>query len=84
MTAVTLAWYGCDMRTGGIVEDLRSLKATGALSRRLGTGSTAQFELALAGAAVDWEGATAPGRSLLVAVDTATDTPVWAGAVLTR
>lgn len=81
---VTLAWYGCDMRTGGIVEDLPSLRATGALSRKLGTQTTLQLELSLDGAAGDWEPATAPGRSLLVAVDTTTDTPIWAGAVLPR
>ncbi|MFF4489409.1 hypothetical protein ACFY0F_23420 [Streptomyces sp. NPDC001544] len=80
----TLAWYGCDLRTGGIVEDLPALKATGALSRKLGTQTTLQFELDLAGAPREWEAATAPGRSLVVAVDTATDTPLWAGAVLPR
>jgi hypothetical protein len=84
MTAIELAWFGCDLRTGGIVEDLPSLKPTGALSRKLGTQTTLQLELALAGAAADWEAATAPGRSLLVAVDTAADTPIWAGAVLAR
>ncbi|MET8765869.1 hypothetical protein [Streptomyces sp. NPDC004658] len=81
---ITLAWYGVDMRTGGIVEDLPSLKPSGALSRRLGASTTLQFELGLAGAPREWEAATAPGRSLLVAVDTATDTPLWAGAVLPR
>lgn len=81
---VVLAWYGCDLRTGGIVEDLRSLKPTGALSRKLGDSTTVQFELNLPGAPADWAEATAPGRSLLVAVDMATDTPIWAGAVLTR
>ncbi|MFB7739563.1 hypothetical protein ACFC08_35490 [Streptomyces sp. NPDC056112] len=84
MTAAELAWYGCDLLTGGIVEDLPSLKPTGALSRRLGTQTTLQFELALGGAPADWESATAPGRSLVVAVDTATDIPVWAGVVLQR
>ncbi|MFD0229855.1 hypothetical protein, partial [Streptomyces hirsutus] len=74
----------CDLRTGGIVEDLPSLKPTGALSRRLGAQTTLQFELALDGAPADWESATAPGRSLIVAVDTATDIPVWAGAALPR
>jgi len=83
-TAYQLAWYGCDLRTGGIVEDLRPLKPTGALSRKLGDSTTLQFELTLAGAPDDWGGATAPGRSVVVAVDTATDTPLWAGAVLTR
>lgn len=84
MIPVSLAWYGCDVLTGGIVEDLPSLKPAGALSRKLGASTTLQFELGLAGAPDEWEAATAPGRSLLVAVDTATDTPLWAGAVLPR
>ncbi|MFJ5973505.1 hypothetical protein [Streptomyces sp. NPDC093060] len=83
-TPIMLAWYGCDLRTGGIVEDLPSLKATGTLSRKLGASTTLQLELALDGAPAEWESATAPGRSLLVAVDTATDTPLWAGVVLPR
>lgn len=84
MSAIELAWYGCDLSTGDIVEDLPSLKPSGALTRKLGAQTTLQFELSLAGAPTDWEAATAPGRSLLVAVDTANDTPIWAGAVLTR
>lgn len=79
-----LAWYGCDLKTGGIVEDLPSLKPSGALAKKLGVATTLQFELSLDGAPGEWEAATAPGRSLLVAVDTATDTPLWAGAVLPR
>lgn len=84
MSAITLAWYGCDLRTGGIVEDLPSLKPTGALSRKLGDSTSLQFELNVAGAPSDWAAATDPGRSLLVAVDVATDTPIWAGAVVLR
>lgn len=83
-TPVTLAWYGCDLRTGLIAEDLLSLKPSGALSRRLGDSTTLQFELGLAGAPDGWEAATAPGRSAIVAVDTATDTPIWAGVTLPR
>jgi hypothetical protein len=83
-TPIALAWYGCDLRTGNIVEDLLSLKPSGALSRRLGDATTVQFDLDLSGAPDEWESATAPGRSALVAVDVATDTPVWAGAVLPR
>lgn len=83
-TPVELAWFGCDLRTGGIVEDLRSLKPTGPLTRKLGDSTTLQFELNLPGAPAGWDGATAPGRSALVAVDTATNTPIWAGAVITR
>lgn len=81
---VTLAWYGCDLRTGFIAEDLLSLTPSGALSRRLGDSTTLQFDLGVAGAPDGWEAATAPGRSVLVAVDTATDTPIWAGVTLTR
>jgi hypothetical protein len=84
MTAVELAWFGCDMRTGGIIEDLPSLKPTGALSRKLGDATTLQFDLGLPGAAANWDEATVAGATVLVAVDIATDTPVWAGEVLTR
>lgn len=79
-----LAWYGCDMLTGGIVEDLPSIKPTGALTRKLGDATTLQFDLNLPGAPSGWDGATAPGRSMLVAVDTTTDTPIWAGVILPR
>ncbi|WP_030024882.1 hypothetical protein [Streptomyces monomycini] len=81
---VTLAWYGCDLRTGAIIEDLRTLKPGGALGRKLGETTTLSASLGLAGAPADWEAATAPGTALLVAVDTATDTPIWPGIVLTR
>ncbi|MEV5138420.1 hypothetical protein AB0K71_05680 [Streptomyces syringium] len=83
-TPYELAWYGCDLRTGAIIEDLRSLRPTGSLSRKLGDFTTTSFELNLAGAPADWESATDQGRSILVGVDTATDTPLWAGLVLTR
>lgn len=81
---VELAWFGCDLRTGQIVEDLRSLKPTGQLSKRLGSSTSTTFELGIAGAGQDWLAATDPGRSLLVAVDIALDQPVWAGVTLTR
>jgi len=83
-TPYQLAWYGCDLGSGGIVEDLPSLKPSGALARKLGDSTTLQFDLNLNGAATNWDEATVPGSSLLVAVDTATDTPVWGGVVLTR
>jgi hypothetical protein len=83
-TAYQLAWYGCDLRTGGIIEDLPSLKPTGTLGRKLGDSTTLQFELTLAGAASNWDEATTPGATMLVAVDTATDTPIWAGSALSR
>ncbi|MGW6739731.1 hypothetical protein ACWGDX_03110 [Streptomyces sp. NPDC055025] len=81
---VTLAWYGCDLRTGQIVEDLPSLRPTGALTHRLGASTSTGFELALGGAPSGWEAATDQGRTLLVGVDMLTDQPVWSGIVLTR
>ncbi|MFJ2162355.1 hypothetical protein [Streptomyces sp. NPDC087856] len=79
-----LAWFGCDLRTGGIIADLPALTPGGALGRKLGDQSTVQASLALAGAPDGWEEATTQGSTALVAVDTATDLPVWAGAVITR
>lgn len=84
MSAVELDWYGCDLLTGGIIEDLRALKPTGALARKLGEQATTQFELNLHGAAGDWSSATDPGRTVLVAVDAETDIPLWAGVTLPR
>ncbi|MER7153755.1 hypothetical protein [Streptomyces lydicus] len=79
-----LDWYGCDLKSGRIIEDLRSLSPSGALSRRLGMSTTLTATLGLPGAPSGWEAATDQGRSMLVAVDRATDTPLWAGMVLTR
>ncbi len=79
-----LAWYGCDLRTGAIIEDLPTLAPTGTLSRQLGKHTSTSFDLGLPGAPGDWEAATNQGRTLLAAVDTATDIPIWAGIVLTR
>lgn len=79
-----IAWYGCDLKSGDIIEDLRSLTPGGALSRRLGAHTTLSATLGLPGAPADWAAATDQGRTMLVAVDTATDTPIWAGIVLTR
>jgi hypothetical protein len=78
-----LAWYACDL-TGAIIEELPSLATTQALSRRLGTYTTLSADLTLKGAPQDWDAATAPGRSMLVAVDTETNTPIWPGLSLTR
>jgi len=84
MTAVTLTWYACDLKSGRISEELRSLTQSGTISRKLGVSTTAQFDLDLNGAPPQWESATDPGRTMLVAVDTLTEIPVWAGIILTR
>jgi hypothetical protein len=79
-----LAWYGCDLRTGQIAEELRSLRPTQPLTRRLGAVTSTSFTLDLAGAPDEWAAATDPARTLLVAVDTLTNTPVWSGIPLPR
>lgn len=84
MTAFELAWFGCDLKTGAIAEELRSLRPTQALTRRLGTPTQAELELTLAGAPTAWESATDPGRTMLLAVDTSTGLPIWAGSSLPR
>ncbi|MET9479887.1 hypothetical protein [Streptomyces sp. NPDC006638] len=79
-----LAWYGCDLRSGRIIEDLPALRPTGVLSKLLGAHTSSTFELALGGAPAGWEGATEKGRTMLVGVDQQTDLPIWAGEILTR
>lgn len=80
--AYELAWYGCDLKSGAIAEELRSLTPSSALSRRLGDATGGSFSLALAGAPRSWEAATDPGRTMLVGVDKLTGNPVWAGLVV--
>ncbi|MDX3527133.1 hypothetical protein P1P75_11935 [Streptomyces sp. ID05-39B] len=81
---VELAWLACDLRSGRIAEELRSLSGSGPIERKLSVSSSAQFDLNLAKAPADWEAATDPGRTLLVAVDTLTSQPIWSGFILTR
>lgn len=84
MAAVELTWLACDLRTGRIAEELRSLHQTQPLVRHLGAPTSTAFELTLSGAPAEWEAATDPGRTLLVAVDSATGLIVWSGITLTR
>jgi hypothetical protein len=82
---VTLTWYGCDLLTGAITEELPSLEPTQALSRKLGAVTSCNFTLLLGdNIPTEWAAATDPGRTMVVAVDNATGYPVWAGIVLTR
>ncbi|MBT2477655.1 hypothetical protein [Streptomyces sp. ISL-94] len=83
MSALELDWYGCDLRTGAIAEELPQLTAS-QLSRRLGAVTSSSFALDLSEAPTEWEAATDPGRTMLVAVDRQTVTPLWAGLSLTR
>ncbi|MER8083853.1 hypothetical protein ABTZ57_01490 [Streptomyces sp. NPDC094048] len=81
---VELTWYGCDLRTGRITEELQALSTSQPLTRKLGASTTASMQLALDGAPGDWEAATQPGRTMLVATDRATDQPIGAWLTLTR
>src|SRR4051812_14805160 len=82
---VTLTWYGCDLLTGAIAEELPSLEPSQALSRKLGVVTSCSFTLTLGdNVPAEWESATDPGRCMLVAVDDATGYPIWAGLILTR
>jgi hypothetical protein len=81
---IELTWLACDLRSGRIAEELRSLTPSGAVGRRLGMSTSAQFDLDLGGAPPEWETATDPGRTMLVAVDTLTSQPIWGGIILSR
>ncbi len=84
MTALELNWFGCDLRTGAIAEELRSLREDQPLARKLGAQTSSSLSLALAGAPREWEAATDEGRTLLVGCDAATGQPVWSGITLVR
>ncbi|MEW2415282.1 hypothetical protein AB0953_16425 [Streptomyces sp. NPDC046866] len=84
MNAVEITWLACDLRTGRIAEELPALRATGPLSRRIGSVTNTSLSLDLVGAPLEWEAATDPARTLLVAVDTATAVPLWSGIPLPR
>lgn len=84
MAALELDWYAADLRTGLIVEELRSLAPGGPLSARMGQSSSLQADLTVAGAPRGWIAATEPGRTMAVAVDRLTQQPLWPGMVLSQ
>jgi hypothetical protein len=84
MTPVILDWYGCDLRSGQIVAELRGTATDQPLSRKLGASTTSSLTLPLDGAPAGWESATTPGRTMLVPCDRATGQPITAGLTLTR
>jgi hypothetical protein len=83
MAAVELQWLACDLRTGNVAEELPSLRMQ-AISRRLGASTSSTGDLTLTGASREWESATDPGRTMLIAVDPSAPQPVWCGMTLTR
>jgi hypothetical protein len=79
-----LIWYAADASSGGIIEELTSLSSSQPLSRRLGQSVNGSLSLAIAGAPPAWQSATQHGRTMLVAVDELTNTPIWCGITLVR
>jgi len=86
MTAV-LNWYGCDLVTGAIVEELQDLVPQGNLSSFLGNYFSAALTLPIpisgfGDAPNNWLGATEEGRTMIVCA--LNNQPIWAGIVLVR
>jgi len=85
--ATVVTWYGCDLVSGRIVEELPDLEPQVPISRLLGAYTSASFHLPipLGGHGKpprNWEAATEPGRSMIVAV--LAGQPIWGGIVLVR
>ena len=80
-----LTWYGCDLATGQIVEELPGI-TTPSISARLCAYTSSALSLPIPGQGsygappLNWMGATEQGRSMIVAV--LDDAPIWGGIVL--
>ncbi|MEU8209789.1 hypothetical protein AB0B85_11380 [Micromonospora sp. NPDC049044] len=73
--------------TGRIIEELPELQASGTIGGLLGAYTSASFRMPIplgghGSAPKNWESATEPGRTMIVAV--LNGLPVWAGIVLVR
>lgn len=83
---MSVQWIACDAKTGRIVEELPNLQPTGGFGTILGSMTSAQFSLPIPLSFVEarWLPATAPGRSMFVAIDEVTGDPIWGGTVNRR
>lgn len=79
---MALRWLACEARTGRIIADLPNLAQTSPLKLTIGRSETAMASLPIPGAPDDWQRATMPGYSTLIALDN--DVPVWGGLVTQR
>ncbi|MFG3709221.1 hypothetical protein ACGF7U_31445 [Micromonospora sp. NPDC047670] len=84
--STVVTWLGCDLVTGRIVEELPDLIPGGTIGHLLGAYTSTSVALPIGGGhgrpPKNWEAATEPGRSMIVAV--LAGRPVWGGIVLTR
>jgi hypothetical protein len=76
-------WYGCDLVSGAIVEELPFV-ASGPLQRIIGAYSSVQGSIAIPDSPPNWERATDPMRTMLVCVRADDAVVMWAGMVLAR
>ncbi|WBQ03793.1 hypothetical protein [Kribbella sp. CA-293567] len=76
-------WYGADLVSGVIVEELPFV-ASGPLQSILGTYTSVSGSIALPDCPPNWSSATDPGRTMLVCVRDHDEAVMWAGMVLTR
>jgi hypothetical protein len=88
MMGLDVAWLGCDLVSGQIIEELPELRPWGPLRRLLGEDQSMQFTMPIPAPGtfgappVNWEAATEIGRTMIVCV--LNGSPVWAGIVLVR
>jgi hypothetical protein len=83
---VEIEWWSVDFKTGQRVGIL-NVQSSGKLARFIGLGTDATVSVRCSHDGVEipgWDEATAPGRSLLVAVDKDGDHVVWGGLVRRR
>lgn len=76
-------WLSADVLTGRIIEELPFVPS-GPMSSVLGGYTSLSGSLILPAAPRGWEGATDPGRTMLVAVREDDGMPLWGGLVLSR
>lgn len=79
----TYTWFGCDLVTGVIVEELPFV-ASGPLQSVIGAYTSLSGSIAIPDAPANWERATDPYRTMLVCVRDSDLVPLWAGIVISR
>lgn len=76
-----LRWLACNLASGRVSEELPELVPTQPIQAILATYTPGSFDLPLATAPREWEGAIQEGQAMIVCL--LKEQPIWAGAVLT-
>lgn len=82
-TPAEYIWFGCDLVTGAIVEELPFV-ASGSLQRIIGAYTSVSGSIAIPDCPPNWERATDPMRTMLVCVRASDLRVMWGGMVLSR